>query len=199
LRRPVLLALGAAVAGGTLAVALGRRKPEPVVLHPAPPPAVQLRGAEALTAVDPPVVPPAIRLVDADGRAHGLGEFAGKGLVVNLWATWCLPCVAELPDLADLAGRVRAEGVEVLALSSDRGGAPVVEAFFRAHGIEGLPVWLDPDGAAGEAWAVRGIPTTLILDRAGRERARVEGPVDWGAAPVVAAVLKLAGSVSVRG
>ena len=193
LRRPVLLALGAAVAGGTLAVALGRRKPEPVVLHPAPPPAVQLRGAEALTAVDPPVVPPAIRLVDADGRAHGLGEFAGKAVVLNLWATWCQPCIAELPSLAALARRGAAEGIVVLPVSSDSGGAAAVQRYYAAHGIDGLGVWLDPKGDAGRALGARGIPTTLIIDRRGRERARLEGSADWASDAALAAIRRLAG------
>ena len=119
-------------------------------------------------------------LVDADGAAHGIEEFAGKGLVINLWATWCVPCVAELPALAALAGRVRDAGILVLPLSSDRGGAPVVEKYYRKHGIEGLPVWLDPKGAAARAWGARGLPTTLIVDRQGRERGRMEGAVGLG-------------------
>jgi hypothetical protein len=68
-----------------------------------------------------------------------------------------------------------------------------VEAFYRAHGIAGLGVWLDPKGAAQEAWGLQGIPTTLLLDRAGRERARAEGPVEWGSEAVVAEVRRLVG------
>jgi thiol-disulfide isomerase/thioredoxin len=135
-----------------------------------------------------------VELVDGAGAVHRLGEFAGSGLVVNLWATWCAPCVAELPALALLAGRVAGDGIRVLAVSSDRGGAAAVEAFYRAHGIAGLGVWLDPKGAAQEAWGLQGIPTTLLVDRAGRERARAEGPVEWGSEAVVGEVRRLVGA-----
>ena len=173
-RRTVLLSIGAAAAG-TVAAA-----------WPAGKPAVP-------TPTDPPTALPPAVLIDADGRAHGLEAFAGSGLVVNLWATWCLPCVAELPALAKLAGRVRAAGIVVLPLSSDRGGAPVVEEFYRRHGIEGLPVWLDPKGAAARAWGVQGLPTTIIVDRQGRERGRVEGMADWASNASVAAIRRLVG------
>ena len=109
------------------------------------------------------------------------------------WATWCVPCVAELPALAALARRLRGEGILVLPASSDRGGAAAVEAFYRGHAIEGLPVWLDPKGAAAQAWGARGIPTTLIIDRAGRERARAEGALDWASEAAVAEIKRLVG------
>ncbi len=125
--------------------------------------------------------------------AHGIADFAGTGLVINLWATWCVPCVAELPALAALAARVQPAGILVIPASSDRGGAPVVVTYYRKHGIEGLPVWLDPKGAAARAWGARGIPTTLIVDRQGRERGRLEGAVDWASEAAVAAVRRLVG------
>lgn len=196
-RRRVLLAAGAAVTGATLAVAWQWGKPPAPEVHtPVSEPgerAVRLLGIAALKPTDPPAAVPPAGLVDAAGVVHGLAEFAGHGLVVNLWATWCVPCVAELPALAALAGRVRGEGILVLPLSSDRGGAAVVEAFYRRHAIEGLLVWLDPKGAAAQAWHARGIPTTLIIDRAGRERARTEGAIDWASDAVVAEIRRLVG------
>jgi thiol-disulfide isomerase/thioredoxin len=196
MKRRALLIGGAAAAGGTLAVAWQRGKPGVQTIHtltaqPAPP-EVRLLGIEVLKRIEPPAPMPPAALVDASGAVHGLAEFAGKGLVINLWATWCVPCVAELPALAALAGRVK-DGILVLPLSSDRGGAPVVEAFYRKHGIEGLPVWLDPKGAAAQAWGARGIPTTLIIDRQGRERGRLEGAVDWASDAAPAAIRGLVG------
>lgn len=79
----------------------------------------------------------------------------------------------------------------VLPLSSDHGGGAAVQAFYKAHNIAGLPVWLDPGGRAARAWGARGIPTTLILDRQGRERGRIEGAVDWGSDAAVAQVMRL--------
>jgi thiol-disulfide isomerase/thioredoxin len=128
---------------------------------------------------------------DAEGGERRLADFAGTGLVVNLWATWCPPCVEEMPALDRLARQVRGEGIEVLALSQDRGGAEVVRAFYGRLGIRYLGIWLDPRGAAGRAWGKRGLPTTLIVDRAGMEAARLEGITEWDAAPMVARIRRL--------
>jgi thiol-disulfide isomerase/thioredoxin len=193
-RRRALLILGAAAAGGSLAVAW--RLGKPVVhrpLTPPDPPGARLLGIEALQRVDPPAPLPPAALVDAAGAVHGVAEFAGTGLVINLWATWCVPCVAEMPALAVLAGRLKDSSIRVLPLSSDRGGAPVVASYYHQHGIEGLSIWLDPKGEAARVWGVRGIPTTLIVDREGRERGRLQGAVDWASDAAVATVRGLVG------
>lgn len=149
--------------------------------------------ASVLKPVEPPVAPPAIIFLDKDGTPHQLAEFLGHGMVVNLWATWCVPCVVEIPALAALARTLAPDDIAVLPLSADRGGVAKVTSFFAERGITGLPVLLDPKGAAGQAWGVRGIPTTLIIDRLGRERARVEGPADWGTPAVATLIRRLVG------
>jgi thiol-disulfide isomerase/thioredoxin len=169
-------------AAGTLTVAMGGRKPRAQELEDL---------ASALKLTDPPVPAPAISFVAADGSEHHLAEFIGHGMVVNLWATWCVPCVAEMPALATLSRTLAPDDIAVLPLSSDHGGAPVVEAFYRQHGITGLPVLLDPKSAAAHAWHVRGIPTSVIIDREGRERARLEGSADWSTPAAAAMVRKL--------
>ncbi len=193
-RRSVLAAAGGAAAA-TLAAAMLLRKPAapPVVtLTPdTPAEAVRLQSIAALHPVDPPRALPAITFVDGSGAVHALRDYAGKGVLLNLWATWCAPCVAEMPSLAALA-RAAGPDLVVLPLSTDRGGADVVQRFYRAHGIAGLPVLLDAKGAATEALGARGLPTTLIIDRKGRERARLEGGADWSAPAALAAVRKLA-------
>jgi thiol-disulfide isomerase/thioredoxin len=114
-------------------------------------------------------------------------------MVVNLWATWCAPCVAELPALSALSHALAPQDIAVLPLSSDNGGAKAVLAFFEAHKISGLPVLLDPRGAAAEAWDASGIPTTVIIDRKGMERARLEGAADWSAPAAAELVRRLVG------
>ncbi len=171
-------------AGGTLAAATGPRKPR----------AQELKDlSAALKLADPPVAAPDIVFVDADGGQHRLSEFRGHGMVINLWATWCVPCVAEMPSLASLSQTLAPADIAVLPLSSDRGGAQAVEAFFRKHAIAGLPVLLDPQGAAARAFGAEGIPTSVIIDKAGRERARLEGSADWSTPDAAAAVRKLVG------
>jgi thiol-disulfide isomerase/thioredoxin len=175
----------ALAAGGTLAAALVARKP---------------RAAEALDplsgAIEPfdhPAPPPPITFLGADGQSHTLAEFAGHGMVVNLWATWCGPCVEEMASL-DAASRALAPSdIAILPLSSDRGGADVVRAFFKTHNIAGLPVLLDPKSAAVHAWNARGIPTSLIIDKQGRAVAKVEGAADWSSPAAIALVRRLAG------
>ena len=136
---------------------------------------------------------PEVHFTAADGAARTLADYAGHGVVLNLWATWCPPCVAEMPALDRLARELRAERVAVLALSSDRGGAAVVERFYKERGIRDLAVLLDPRGEASRALGARGLPTTLVIDRKGRERVRVEGPADWAAPASVGVIRELVG------
>jgi thiol-disulfide isomerase/thioredoxin len=183
LSRRALVSVGLA-AGGTLAAGLTARKPRAEDLDPL---------ADVLKPVDPPVAPAPISFVAVDGSRHALSEFLGHGMVVNLWATWCAPCVAELPSLSALSRKLAPQDIAVLPLSSDRGGAARVRTFFGQHDISGLPILLDPQGAAAEAWGARGIPTTVIIDRKGMMRARAEGAADWATPEAAALVRRLVG------
>jgi len=151
------------------------------------------KGLEKLREAASPAPAAPITFTDAEGKETGLAAFAGQGLVVNLWATWCPPCVAEMPALDRLQAMLRAERITVLALSSDRGGRAQVEPFYQRLGLKELAIWLDPRGAAARALGARGLPTTVIIDRAGREVARLEGEAAWDAPELVAAVRRLVG------
>ena len=83
------------------------------------------------------------------------------------------------------------EDILVLPLSSDRGGASQVRGFYARTRVKNLDIWLDPQGAAGRALGVRGLPTTLVLDRQGREVARLEGSADWSAPGKLGAIRRL--------
>ncbi len=172
------------VAGGTLAAATWPRKPRAQAALKA--------LATALKRARAPKPAPDIVFLDAEGKKHHLSDFRGQGVVINLWATWCAPCVAEMPSLAALSKAVADEGIVVLPLSSDQGGAAAVSAFFREHGITGLPVLLDPDGDAERTFNVPGIPTSVIIDKAGMVQARMEGSADWSTPAAAALVRKLA-------
>ena len=148
-------------------------------------------GIERLREASRPL--PAFTFQDGDGAERTMASFPGQGVVINLWATWCPPCVAEMPALERLARSLAAERIAVLPFSSDRGGRAVVEAFYQRLGLTGLGIWLDPRGAAARAMGVRALPTTIIVDRGGQERARLEGDAAWDTAPFVAAIRRLVG------
>ena len=122
---------------------------------------------------------PTLPFLDGAGREVTFADFRGKLLVVNLWATWCAPCVKEMPALDRLRRKLEGTNAMVLALSSDRGGIRQVEPFLKKHGVEGLGVWVDPKGAIPRAFSARGLPTTILIDWDGREIGRLEGDAEW--------------------
>ncbi len=179
LRRRHLLAAGATLASAPLA-----RKPW-AATPPDPGPVLGRLRESAGTPL------PDITWTLKDGTAQTIADYAGKGVVLNLWATWCVPCVAEMPALDSLAAAVARAGVVVLPLSSDRGGVAAVERFYGQRGVKNLPVVLDPQGAAARALGARGIPTTVLIDAHGKERGRLEGGADWASEQSIAMVKAL--------
>jgi peroxiredoxin len=159
------------------------------VVQPTAESGIAFQGMDAMVATNPPRPLPAFTFQDADGHKRTMADYRGKPVVLNLWATWCQPCIAELPALAALA-RQPDSGITVVALSTDRGGAAAVRRFFAAHNID-LPILVDPDGASGQALGARGLPTTIILDAQGRERGRFEGAADWSGAAARETILAL--------
>ena len=193
-RRTALVAAGTVAVGTVATVALWRKPAPPIhVIAAEGGGHVALQPFSSLQKTDPPAAPAAASLLDAEGKSHAVTEFAGKILVVNMWATWCVPCVAEMPALQALAAKAATAGILVLPLSSDRGGREVVEKFYANHGLTGLPIWLDPKGEVGRAWGARGLPTTYIIDRKGMLRGKLEGAVDWGSDETIKAITALAG------
>ncbi len=127
----------------------------------------------------PPAALPALHFTTADGRVRSLADYAGQGVVLNFWATWCVPCVSEMPSLDALSRALSGQRIVVLPVSLDRAGAGAVAPFYAGHGIRSLPVLLDAHADTMTALRLDGIPTTLVIDRAGREVSRVQGPVRW--------------------
>jgi thiol-disulfide isomerase/thioredoxin len=112
-----------------------------------------------------------------DGEETSLAEFRGKPLLVNLWASWCAPCVKELPTLDRLATSNAA--VRVLAVSQDMGPHASVVAFLDQHKIADLEAFQDPKMALSGGLGVEVMPTTLLYDAQGREVWRYVGELDW--------------------
>jgi thiol-disulfide isomerase/thioredoxin len=126
---------------------------------------------------------PDVRFTDAMGTAHSITEFRGHYVLLNLWATWCPPCVAELPQLAKLQQAV--PGLKVVTVDVERNAAKPAQ-FLRAHGAGTLPDYRDPQLKALRAVHAFGLPTTLLIDPQGREIARAVGPADWGKPDAIA-------------
>lgn len=121
--------------------------------------------------------PPAIAFRLPDGATRTIGDFGGTPVLVNLWATWCAPCKAEMPTLDALA--VREEGrLTVLTVSQDLQGATAVQPYFATSGFKALQPWLDPDVRFSTAFAAT-LPMTILYGADGRERWRATGGMDW--------------------
>jgi thiol-disulfide isomerase/thioredoxin len=104
----------------------------------------------------------------------------GKPVVLNLWATWCAPCVEELPTLQALSTRI-GSSAQVVLLSQDLGDRSVPDAFLRERNITGPAAWHDPENAVGLEVGGQ-LPTTVLYNAGGREVLRVIGPLDWAGA-----------------
>lgn len=138
-----------------------------------------LEGVDKFEARSDPVEVPNITFEDGEHGKRMLSEFRGQIVLINFWATWCAPCVRELPSLDRLQKRLKGKGVTVIALSLDRGGAQAVREFYDEVGIRHLGVYVDPTMDAQQAFAIPGLPTTVLIDREGRDRGRLIGPANW--------------------
>jgi len=182
--RPViacLLALTALVAAGCDRQKAAQPQGEPAsnvaVGAPAPAPG-QRYPTGVLDRSHAGAAAPDVQFQDPDGEPATLADFRGRPLLVNLWATWCAPCVVEMPSLDRLAAR-EGERVRVLALSQDLDGRAAVDRFFAARGFARLEPFLDRDMAFMTALRIGTLPTTILYDADGREVWRMTGMAEW--------------------
>jgi thiol-disulfide isomerase/thioredoxin len=139
-----------------------------------------LTGAVAdFNRIDPPLPAPGAAFRDSAGKELHLADFRGKVVLLNVWATWCAPCRAEMPSLDRLQAKLGGEGLLVLPLSLDRGGGPVVAVYYGQHGITHLGVYLSGQGGLQNVLKIGGVPTSFLIDRAGRIVGRLEGATQW--------------------
>jgi thiol-disulfide isomerase/thioredoxin len=123
---------------------------------------------------------PAAQFKDPDGETVTLdGSRGGRPLLLNLWATWCAPCVVEMPALDALAEREQGR-IEVLAVSQDLEGKAKVDAFFAKHGFKALEPYVDVENALSSELKVMSLPTTIFYGADGKERWRIVGIEEWG-------------------
>ena len=129
---------------------------------------------------------PHVSFTDPSGRRFYLGDFYGRVLLINFWATWCGPCRREMPSLLRLEQALSGTDFRLISISTDRRGVAVVRPYLEANGLENLRTYFDPDRSAYAEFGARAIPTTILIDRMGREIGRYRGWAEWDNPMVIA-------------
>ena len=144
-------------------------------------------------ALKPGTEAPGFRLPALAGGERDLASQRGRIVVLNFWATWCPPCVAEMPSLERLYRRLTPEGLAVVTVSTDEDQAEL-KKFVSQHGLT-VPVLMDPGGrVAGGDYRTTGYPETFLLDRQGKILRHVVGPEEWDSPETLAELRKLMAS-----
>ncbi len=134
---------------------------------------------------------PDVTFQDGAGAPLALSAWRGRVALVNLWATWCGPCRKEMPALAALQKALGSKDFEVVAVSLDMKGIPASSAFLKETGADALALYADPKGELLNTLNAPGLPVTILVDRQGREAARMVGPAEWNS-PESQALIKAA-------
>ena len=156
------------------------------------------RGEVATMAIrDAPVVLPELEFVSEQGEALKLADFAGQALLVNLWATWCAPCRAEMPALAELQSELGDDGFKVLAINIDTGDVAKPKAFLDEIGVANLGLYRDASmgvfNTLKKEGLAFGLPVTLMIGKDGCMLGAMNGPAEWASADAKALVEGLKG------
>jgi thiol-disulfide isomerase/thioredoxin len=185
MRVRTIASLSAVPAAAIIAVLIAWR---PTILPAAdssPPAASNSSDGALFTALPTPRAVAAFSFTDHDDAPLTLADFHGRIVLLNLWATWCVPCRKEMPALDRLQEKLGGSGFTVLPLSIDHRGRDAVARFYRELGLKSLGIYLDKSAHVTYAVNAVGMPTTLLIDAQGRELGRVVGPAEWDGAAVV--------------
>jgi thiol-disulfide isomerase/thioredoxin len=134
---------------------------------------------------------PFIAFADAQGRSIGLDAFKGKVVILDFWATWCAPCRVEFPALDRLQARFESKGLTIVAVSVNREGETAVDAFYKQLNIVNLAKYTGDLNQIARTFRLRGLPTTLVIDRDGNEVSRIDGSADWESEEIDALLTRL--------
>jgi thiol-disulfide isomerase/thioredoxin len=129
---------------------------------------------------------------DAQGRGRSLADFKGEVVILNIWATWCVPCRREMPALDRLQAKLGGPAFQVVPVSIDRGGIETVRKFYGEIGAQNVGIYIDRSGQVLRTLAAVGLPTTVFIDRTGREIGRVVGAAEWDASEIVEFLTRIA-------
>ncbi len=136
---------------------------------------------------------PEIGFVDADGKALSLADYQGKVVLLNFWATWCAPCVKEMPSLDRLQAEMGKGRFAVVPLSLDGPSKPKVAPFYRDKNLVNLGIYFDAGRKVQQALDIVVLPTSILIDVQGREIGRMVGDADWDKPEAVALMKAVAG------
>lgn len=134
---------------------------------------------EQFTVIDNPLPAPRVPLLNGAGSQVFLSDFKGKVVLVNFWATWCAPCVREMPGIDKLQAKLGGKDFTVVAVNEDRGGVARAKPFLEKLGTTNLAIYVDSKMAMMRAFKVRGLPSSFLLDREGRIVGKLEGIAEW--------------------
>jgi thiol-disulfide isomerase/thioredoxin len=138
-----------------------------------------------------PAAPP-VELLTLEGAPLSLTQLRGKVVLVNFWATWCEPCITEMPSLQRLRNELAANGFEVLAVNYQEGPARI-NGFIQKMNLT-LPVVRDTDGSVARSWGARIFPASYLVDRNGNIRHSISGGADWTKPPLISTIRTLLAS-----
>jgi thiol-disulfide isomerase/thioredoxin len=139
-----------------------------------------------------PIKLPIIEFTDIEGKKITNTTLIGKVSVINLWATWCSPCIKELPSINNLAKILGSENIKIYAVSQDRAGSKVVPPYFERLKLNYLTIYLDNKGSLMSDFNTPVLPTTVIVNSKGMEVGRLVGTINWDSQEVVSFLRALA-------
>jgi len=135
--------------------------------------------AEDFTALASPTPAPHTEFSDALGQPVTFEAFKGNALLVNFWATWCPPCLKEMPSLNKMSKDFEKDGVKVIAISFDREGIKKVAPFYRNYGLNNLKIYMDEKNRFLRDMQIGSLPSTYLIDRSGNIVASLKGTRNW--------------------
>jgi thiol-disulfide isomerase/thioredoxin len=151
-------------------------------------------GSDARARVDIGLPVPAYKAVTLTGDSTTLQAQQGKVVLLNVWATWCHPCRAEIPELEELHHKYKARGLQLVGVSVDAAGAEADIRSFMTEFPMSYPIWLDPEERVSTQFLLVGVPATFLIDKQGILRWRHTGPIQKGDTALASAIERLLGS-----
>jgi thiol-disulfide isomerase/thioredoxin len=116
---------------------------------------------------------------NAKGETLSLNDFKGRVILLNFWATWCLPCIKELPSMERLQTKFKEDNFTIIAISLDRGGKSVAARLLKRLKLNKLTLYIDKENKSAQKLGVKFMPTTFIFDREGRKLGKLQGGIEW--------------------